>query len=627
VDDGALRAERWFGGPAANRRAYAVDDVAALWEGDITVVRAERLPEPDEPEAYTGPVSLKLHTDTSSIDTPQLTARLDAVAAVRHPSLGRPIEAFVGPGLARRPDDADTADDVFYVAARWEDGRPLRVAVPMAPDAALAVVRGGAGAGGARPRHGLTHRDLHPGNVIVRPDGTPVVIDFDTVRPDDGAATTTIAGVVGFIAPEAVTGGCGRDADRWSVGMLAVYALLGHPQGSTPTPMLRRELEDALAGSGDSGRTTADILQMIDPDPQRRPPDLLAWVDRLERHVRHRSTTSRIARSIGGSLDSRWRRTLAIAAVLVAIVVGASALAVREPRESSTAAAPLPTPTSSPTPGPPRRAACPDGAVPDEIGAPPGSCWAGSATAFVLGTTRLVESSGGAKRGMYVTAPDGRAVYLTQPLWQSYSEISGKSPLDSPAYGGYPVGIDSYDDPDAVAIRLDNGGLVMGPREDTQLFWIPAQGVQRWSELGGLRGALGFPSSILKVSLEGAVIEFQRGALHVSADNVAPLYAGQTVPIELVIPADPADGLDIDAIRDRLVRQWDGTAWWVDGAGVRHWVPDPATWACLGGDDAVFPGADDLHGWTVWLFPLGAPATCADGAPRRSDPATTAVPL
>ena len=47
-----------------------------------------------------------------------------------------------------------------------------------------------------------THRDLHPGNVIVRPDGSAVVIDFGTVRPDDGTATTTIAGVVGFIAPE-----------------------------------------------------------------------------------------------------------------------------------------------------------------------------------------------------------------------------------------------------------------------------------------------------------------------------------------------------------------------------------------------------------------------------------------
>jgi hypothetical protein len=118
VDDGALSAERWFGGPATNRRAYAVDDVTALVDTDNAVVRAERIPAADEPDAYAGPVSLKLHTDASSIDRPQLAARLDAVAAVRHPNLGRPIESFTGPGLARRPEDADTADDVFYVAAR-----------------------------------------------------------------------------------------------------------------------------------------------------------------------------------------------------------------------------------------------------------------------------------------------------------------------------------------------------------------------------------------------------------------------------------------------------------------------------------------------------------------------------
>ncbi len=594
MDDGALSAERWFGGPTSNRRAYVVDDLAGLREDDSTVVRAERLPAADDGDAYTGPVSLKLHTDVSTIDAPQLAARLEAVAAVRHPSLGRPIEAFVGPGLARRPEDADTADDVFYVASRWEDGRPLRTAVPMAPLAAVAVVRGVAGAVDALHRHGLTHRDLHPGNVIVRPDGSSVVIDFDTVRPDDGAATTTIAGVIGFIAPETVTGGSGRDADCWSVGMLAVYALLGHPQGSTPSSGAATRARDRPRRRG--RRSPRGGRHHADDRP--RSGAAAAGSRRLGRSARaRRPTTPRAvapgARRRRGARRDRHRRH--------------DARVARDRSAGHTAAAPLPAV---------RAPDCPEGAVPDEIGAPDDACWGGPAASFVRGTTRLVVAAGGGKLGMYVTAPDGRAVYLTQTMWQSYSEISGKSPLDSPAYGGYPVGVDGYDDPDAVAIRLDNGGLVIGPREDTQMFWLPAQGVQRWTELGGLRGALGFPSSNLKVDLDGAVIEFQRGALHATAENVGPLYAGQSVPIELLIPSDPTDGLDIDAIRNRLIRQWGGESWWVDGAGTRHWVPDSATWNCLGGDDMVFPAADALHGWTVWLFPLGAPATCSD-APHR----------
>ena len=356
----------------------------------------------------------------------------------------------------------------------------------MAPDAALAVVRGVAGAVDALHRHGLTHRDLHPGNVIVRPDGTPVVIDFDTVRPDDGAATTTIAGVVGFIAPEAVTGGRGRDADCWSVGMLAVYALLGHPQGSTPTPVLRRELEDALAGAGDGRRTTADIMQMIDPDPERRPPDLLAWVDRLERHVRRRSTPSRIARSIAGSLDSRWRRALAVAAVLVGIVVGASVLAVREHRETSTAAAPLPTPHPRPLPAHPGGRRARTAPSPMRSAPRPASCWAGSGRRRSSSARRASSSRPTVRSvGMYVTAPDGRAVYLTQTdVAVLQRDQSARARSTPPPTAATPWASTRYDDPDAVAIRLDNGGLVMGPREDTQLFWIPAQGVQRWTELG-----------------------------------------------------------------------------------------------------------------------------------------------
>ncbi len=228
----------------------------------------------------------------------------------------------------------------------------------------------------------------------------------------------------------------------------------------------------------------------------------------------------------------------------------------------------------------------------------------------------MVADSKGNAIGVYVTAPDGRSVYLTDTMWRSYSEISGgKSSVDSPAYGGYPVGVDYYTDPGAVAIRLDNGGLVIGPREDTQLFWLPAQGVQRWMDLGGLRGALGFPSSILKVTVDGAVIEFQKGSLSVPADRVPALYSSTgNVQIDLYVPTDPTEGLDVDAIRDRIIRQWGGTAWWIDSDGMRHWIADDATRACLGGDAAIYPGAHDLHGWTVWLFPLGAPATCADAA-------------
>jgi hypothetical protein len=252
--------------------------------------------------------------------------------------------------------------------------------------------------------------------------------------------------------------------------------------------------------------------------------------------------------------------------------------------------------------------------VPLELGAPPRACWAGPEEGFVRGRIRGIVDESGRPMGTYVTAPDGRSVYLTETMWKSYTDINGGTGLASPAGGGYPVGVDFYTDPAAVAIRLDNGGQLIGPRADTQLFWIPAQGVARWSELGGLRGQLGFPASNVKVSQDDAVLEFEKGEMRVTTDRIGPIVDGRPAPIDVIIPPDRAEGLDLVTARHHIVRQWGGTAWWIDGTGVRHWIPDDATWTCLGGDGAVAPGAHDIHGWTVWLFPLGRPATCGDKA-------------
>ena len=61
------------------------------------------------------------------------------------------------------------------------------------PDAALRVRNG---TGEACPTHAILHRDIKPANIIVRSDGTPVLVDFGSVRhvhmaPDGRIMTTT----------------------------------------------------------------------------------------------------------------------------------------------------------------------------------------------------------------------------------------------------------------------------------------------------------------------------------------------------------------------------------------------------------------------------------------------------
>ncbi|MBU6532332.1 class III lanthionine synthetase LanKC [Streptomyces mayonensis] len=63
---------------------------------------------------------------------------------------------------------------------------------------------------------GVVFADLHPGNILVRPDGRVVFIDFETAGTPD-ATTVQTMGAVGFVAPAGYTG---RAIDRYALGCL-----------------------------------------------------------------------------------------------------------------------------------------------------------------------------------------------------------------------------------------------------------------------------------------------------------------------------------------------------------------------------------------------------------------------
>ncbi len=127
------------------------------------------------------------------------------------------------------------SDRLLYFVMKYVEGRPLdsilRETGALPVNTVQAILGQVAGAVGYAHRHGVVHRDIKPGNILIDDEGWCVVTDFGIAKVAESEGLTTSGVMVGtpaYMSPEQclsndVTGA----SDQYALGVVAYEMLTG----------------------------------------------------------------------------------------------------------------------------------------------------------------------------------------------------------------------------------------------------------------------------------------------------------------------------------------------------------------------------------------------------------------
>ncbi len=176
-----------------------------------------------------------------------------------------------------------------FLVMELVDGPALSDALaagPLDPAASMDIIAQAAAGLHEAHQHGLVHRDVKPGNLLLAHEGVKVA-DFGISHAMDSAAMTStgiVLGSPGYVAPERASGARATPAsDLYALGVVAYECLTGAP------PFTGAGLEVALAHVNKPfpelpgfvpWQVAAFVFELTSKDPALRPADAAAVAER-----------------------------------------------------------------------------------------------------------------------------------------------------------------------------------------------------------------------------------------------------------------------------------------------------------------------------------------------------------